>query len=166
VVVPSGARAETAAVAASPATLGTPREWPAPPVLVVDDDPLVLAATRALLCDLGCEVTVASDAAAAVAAVMSHGTRRILVLCDYRLSRRVDGIQLLDTLSRRAAARISGILISGDTGYDVVRAAKDAGYPLLHKPVSPSRLRAMVAEFASKHHAALEPAARDENPSG
>ena len=64
--------------------------------------------------------------------------------------RRENGIDLLRRLTALTAARISGILISGDTSPETQAAATQAGYALLHKPVSPAKLRAVVMNFAWK----------------
>ena len=62
-------------------------------------------------------------------------------------------------------APISGILISGDTRPETIQAAKIAGYPLLHKPVSPARLRAVLTSFAWKMRRTTGSNLRDEDPS-
>jgi signal transduction histidine kinase/ActR/RegA family two-component response regulator len=119
-------------------------------VLVVDDDPLVLAGNRALLEELGCEVTSATDASQAQAAVAALAGTPLFVLCDMWLARGENGIDLLRQLPALTTAPISGILVSGDTGAETQAAADKAGYLLLHKPVSPAKLRAVVMSFAVK----------------
>jgi DNA-binding response OmpR family regulator len=74
----------------------------------------------------------------------------VLVLCDMWLGEGENGIDLLRQATTLAGAQISGILISGDIGPATQRAADDAGYLLLHKPVSPAKLRAVVMNFAWK----------------
>ena len=150
------------AVARDPATEASDVERPMDephaglPVLVVDDDPLVLAASRALLERLGCRVITAPDAPGAEAALRAIGERAVLVLCDLWLSDRNSGIALLQKLTSTATTSVHGILISGDTRPETIQLARDAGFELLHKPVSPARLRALVTHFASKHHVNLE----------
>ncbi len=119
-------------------------------VLVVDDDSLVLAGSRALLEELGCAVTTVADAEHARAAISSCVDKPILVLCDMWLADGQNGIDLLQGLTTLTAAHISSILISGDTRPETLEAASLAGYPLLHKPVSPAKLRAVVMNFAWK----------------
>jgi CheY-like chemotaxis protein len=119
-------------------------------VLVVDDDPLVLAGNRTLLEELGCMVTSVSDSRRALSALKDLAGEPVLVLCDMWLSEGENGIDLLRQATTLAGAQISGILISGDIGPATQRAADDAGYLLLHKPVSPAKLRAVVMNFAWK----------------
>jgi CheY-like chemotaxis protein len=137
-----------APVAATEVTAGS--KVPMLPVLVIDDDPLVLAGNRALLEELGCEVTTVADGDAAQSALAAFGGRPALVLCDLWLSEGQNGIELLQRLSALTVAPNSCILISGDTRPETIDAASAAGYPLLHKPVSPAHLRAVVMHFAWK----------------
>jgi len=125
------------------------KDAPVPHVLVVDDDPLVLSGNRVLLEELGCAVTIASNPADALAALDRHDSgARILVLCDMWLAGGANGIDLLRQMAALTSVRISGILVSGDTGPETQSAAAAAGVALLHKPVSPAKLRAVVMSFA------------------
>jgi signal transduction histidine kinase len=117
-------------------------------VLVVDDDPMVLAGNRALLEQLGCEVTTVSDGASAERALAGWSEHPVLVLCDMWLTEGENGIEVLRRLAAQALAPVSAILISGDTGPETMHSARAAGFPLLHKPVSPAKLRAVVMQFA------------------
>lgn len=121
-----------------------------PSILVVDDDPLVLAGSRALLTELGCDVNTVSDGPSAQAALSALAGKPVLVLCDLWLADELSGIDLLQRLSTLTTAPFSGILISGDTRPETILVAKEAGYPLLHKPVSPAKLRAVLTHFAWK----------------
>jgi len=147
------------------AALAQPGE-PLPSILVVDDDPLVLAGNKALLTELGCDVTTVSDGPGARAAVVALDRKPVLVLCDLWLSDDLSGIDLLQQLEALTKGPISGILISGDTRPETIRAAKGAGYPLLHKPVSPARLRAVLTHFAGKMRKMSASDNRDEDTPG
>jgi CheY-like chemotaxis protein len=136
-------------------------------VLVVDDDPLVLAGNRGLLEELGCSVTSVADGRRALAALAPLAGAPVLVLCDMWLGDGENGIDLLQRATTLAGAQISGILISGDTGAETQRAADEAGYLLLHKPVSPAKLRAVVMNFAWKVRKMTTPGRSDnEDPVG
>jgi signal transduction histidine kinase/ActR/RegA family two-component response regulator len=160
-------RGERAAIPApddvAPVAFGKPET--ALRILVVDDDPLVLAGNRALLEELGCNVTTVTNASAALAALSGAGDNMILVLCDMWLADGDNGIDLLRRMTTLTTARISAILISGDTGPETQLAANEAGYPLLHKPVSAAKLRAVVMNFAWKVRKMTAPELRDEDPS-
>jgi two-component system, sensor histidine kinase len=126
------------------------------PVLVIDDDRLVLAGSRALLEDLGCRVATASDAVTAEAVMRAASDPAMLVLCDVGLAGEDNGVVLLRRLAAITRTSICGILVSGDTRPETIQLAKNAGYELLHKPISPARLRAVVTHFSLAHASALE----------
>jgi len=46
-----------------------------------------------------------------------------------------------------AGAPISAFLIGGDTAPERLREAQESGHHMLHKPVSPRKLRAMVTQL-------------------
>ena len=110
-------------------------------VLVVDDDELVLSGTVGLLEAWGCTVSMATSVAEAREQL---GRAEFdLLICDFRLA---DGAGL-DVI--RAAERIRhryapSILISGDTGPEVLRKVSTEGRHLLHKPVRPAKLRSLM----------------------
>jgi signal transduction histidine kinase len=124
------------------------------PVLVIDDDRVVLAGSRALLEDLGCRVTTVADATGAESALRAIDDPPVLVFCDLWLSDERSGIALLRKLAAMADVPIRGILVSGDTRPETMELAKEAGFTLLHKPVSPARVRAIVTQFASSTRSA------------
>ncbi len=128
-------------------------------VLIVDDDPIALSGSRVLLEELGCSVTTATDAASAQSAIERLGSAPVLVLCDLWLSDDRSGMGVLQRLRRLARAPVYGVLVSGDTRPETIQLARDAGFALLHKPVSPARMRAIVMQFAARGRAlAIEPA--------
>jgi two-component system, sensor histidine kinase len=129
-------------------------------VLVIDDDPLVLAGNRALLETLGCDVTTVPDGESARKAIAALSGRPVLILCDLWLAEGESGIDTLRSLSALTAPGNSGVLISGDTRPETIQAAKTAGLTLLHKPLAASRLSAVVMGFASTVHATAVDATR------
>jgi len=135
-------------------------------VLVVDDDALVLASNRALLEQMGCGVITVTDAKSALSMFTALSDKPVLVLCDLWLSDNENGIDLLRRLSSMTAAPVSGILVSGDTRPESVAAARAAGFPILHKPVSPAKLRAVVMQFAWRTREFTATELRDEDSLG
>lgn len=115
-------------------------------VLVVDDDTLVQQGMRGLLTGWGCHVINAGTAAEAVAEI--DGAERLpdVCICDYRLPDG-NGIQVVERLHVCASEVIPAVLISGDTAPEVLNEARKVGYPLLHKPVRPAKLRALLSQL-------------------
>jgi DNA-binding response OmpR family regulator len=80
------------------------------------------------------------------------------ILADYHLGDGVDGIELLRRLCH-SGTPVPGALISADHDVDLVLAARDAGVPLLHKPLRPAALRALLSTFRRQAHSAPRPRA-------
>src|SRR6516225_1447354 len=83
-------------------------------VVVIDDDPLVLEATGGLLRSWGCCVATAEscDEALVSLAETEAGRRPDLIVCDYRLSRGLTGVDAIERL--RSSFEIPALLISAD----------------------------------------------------
>jgi len=69
------------------------------------------------------------------------------VLADYHLGDGVDGIELLQRLRKSRTATLTAALISADHDAELILAARNAGFPLLHKPLRPAALRALLCAF-------------------
>jgi CheY-like chemotaxis protein/anti-sigma regulatory factor (Ser/Thr protein kinase) len=116
-------------------------------VLVLDDEITVLDAMRRLLESWGCRVVTAATPEEAEDHVARAPRDTDLLIVDYRLRQHASGIETIGRLRGRAAASIPALVVTGDTAPDRLREAQQSGYPLLHKPVSPARLRAAMKEL-------------------
>lgn len=114
-------------------------------VLVIEDEKDIRAAMRTLLEGWGCHVVAVDSAAAAAVAVAGSKFVPEVVLADYRLPDG-DGISLIARL-RECCPGATAVLISGDIGADMLKAAQAAGNHVLHKPVRPARLRALLGSI-------------------
>jgi signal transduction histidine kinase/CheY-like chemotaxis protein len=114
-------------------------------VVVIDDDALVLDGMGGLLRNWGCRVVTAATADAALAALA--GEEPDLIISDYRLANGQSGIAAIGDLRRAFDAAIPAFLMSGDTAPERLREARESGHHLLHKPVRPMALRAMVNQL-------------------
>ena len=112
-------------------------------LLVIDDDALARQGLAVLLESWGCRVSAAEDAEQALA-LTAHQSPPHLIACDYRLRHGQNGIEVLALLRARAGLTAPGFLISGNTDAELMKRAADQGIPLLHKPVQPARLRALI----------------------
>jgi signal transduction histidine kinase/CheY-like chemotaxis protein len=120
-------------------------------VLVIDDDAAVRSAAATLFEGWGCEVATASDGAEARALLSrSPLSPPQLIVCDYRLSHEENGIDLLNQLRVDVADDIPAILVSADTTVEVANAAAANGYPLLHKPLRPAKLRSLALHLLTR----------------
>jgi hypothetical protein len=67
-------------------------------------------------------------------------------MSDYHLRNGATGIEAIAHLHDALTLPIPAFLMSGDTNPDPLREADANGYALLHKPVDPVALRAMLTQ--------------------
>jgi len=113
-------------------------------VLVVDDDALVREALAGLMAQWGCRVVTAATGTQALETVAGLSGPPDAVLCDYRLPAGETGDAVICRLRERFGPELPAAMITGDTTPERLREAKASGVPLLHKPVQPARLRALL----------------------
>jgi CheY-like chemotaxis protein/anti-sigma regulatory factor (Ser/Thr protein kinase) len=123
-------------------------------VVVIDDDPLVLEGMGGLLRTWGYHLVVAGTDDEALAAVANRDRPPDLIVSDYHLPGGKTGIELIERLRRALSAEIPAFLVSGDTSPELLRHVRARGYHLLHKPVEPMALRAMVSHVLREQQVA------------
>ena len=135
-------RVATPQIAAPPRAIAAANKL----IVVIDDDPLVLDGMGSLIRSWGCGVVTGDNEAAVLAGLAGCGAPPDAIISDYRLRNGKTGIEAIARLREAVAAPIPAFLMSGDTDLDVVKKAEASGFALLHKPVDPAALRAMLAE--------------------
>lgn len=113
-------------------------------VALIDDDPLARSSMHSLLVSWGCRVVAAGGPQALIDALQQDGTEPQIVISDFRLAGDANGVETIRRVRALFARPIPAMLISGDTGEETLRLAQEEGLPLLHKPVRPARLRALL----------------------
>jgi CheY-like chemotaxis protein len=114
-------------------------------VVVIDDDPLVLEATKGLLRSWGCEVVAAESCGEAIKMLSVIGRRPDFIICDYRLPEGSTGADAIEIL--RNAFQIPALLISADEGSLHTEAERNSCYAL-RKPVNAAAFRAALIDAA------------------
>ena len=109
-------------------------------VLVVEDDPLVLAATQHLLEGLGLKVLAATSGIVALVQLKDSGVRPDLIIADYRLAEGETGIEAIRQLRQALEQETPAVLVTGDTLPESVRDMQASGFTLLHKPIDVNEL--------------------------
>jgi CheY-like chemotaxis protein len=130
--------------APAPAAAETGAELAGLRILVVDDEPDVRAALGGLLERWGCSVATAASGGDALAAGREPAD---FALCDLRLGEGESGFDVLDRLQARWGPRLHGIIVTADATPERIAEAHRRGYSLLHKPVRPAKLRALVEQL-------------------
>ena len=113
-------------------------------VVVIDDDALVLDSTAGLLRSWGCRVVTAETDGEALAKLDSTPD---LIISDYGLRNGRTGIDAVAAMRSTFEADIPAFLISGDMLPERLQDAQRAGYQLLHKPLAPMSLRAIMSKL-------------------
>jgi CheY-like chemotaxis protein len=123
-------------------------------IVVIDDDPLATDAMAGLLRSWGCRVITAN--AGALNDLVKEKPWPDLIISNCRLSKGHTGIKAIEQIRRAAATAIPAFLISGETDSKLMQSARACGYHVLHKPVDPMTLRAMVNQLLKqKPHAGV-----------
>jgi len=136
----------------------TPRDVVGMRVLVIDDEPSILAGISFLLGSWGCEVMTAEDAQQAMEAVHQWMQPPDIVISDLRL-REGTGLDVIDLLDRYYRRRpgdpppFARVLITGETRGDFLRNVDQTTTQVLYKPVSPERLHDVMVSAWTVHHA-------------
>jgi signal transduction histidine kinase len=116
-------------------------------ILVVDDEPDVRDSMLALLGKWRCEVIAAESCSEMLGKLVSIKRMPDLIVSDFRLQGDESGIDVVARLREEFNAQVPALLITGDTGMEQLREAEESGLHVLHKPLNPSRLRALIANL-------------------
>ena len=116
-------------------------------ILVVDDEPDVRESMMALLGRWRCEVVAAESCEEMLQKLIYVQRIPDLIVSDYRLKHGENGIDVVARLREEFNAQVPALLVTGDTGIEQLREAEESGLHVLHKPLNPSRLRALIANL-------------------
>ncbi|TVQ33595.1 MAG: response regulator [Wenzhouxiangella sp.] len=119
-------------------------------ILAIDNEPDILEGMTSLMRPWGCQVHTACD---------EHEVRQVIdqldvppdvMLADYHLDDEQNGIDLMNRVRARYNQPIPGILISADQTETVRTEAGAQAYRMLHKPLRPAALRALLSRLAGR----------------
>jgi Na+/proline symporter/signal transduction histidine kinase/CheY-like chemotaxis protein len=118
--------------------------------LCIDNDRSILDGMEKLLGGWGCRVLTAADLTEALAAIDASGLEPDGLLVDYHLDGG-NGIGAIAELRRRLGRQLGrdlpAILITADRSAHVRDEAQAEGVHLLHKPIKPASLRAIIMQW-------------------
>jgi Na+/proline symporter/signal transduction histidine kinase/ActR/RegA family two-component response regulator len=117
-------------------------------VLCLDNDSSILDGMRALLQRWGVDCRTALDVAQAEQELRRGGVD--LILADYHLTDDMDGLQALEALRSVIGDLPPVAMITADGSSELKQRARALGYPILHKPVRPAALRALLSALARR----------------
>ncbi|HXX08392.1 MAG TPA: PAS domain-containing hybrid sensor histidine kinase/response regulator [Pseudolabrys sp.] len=122
--------------------------------LCIDNEPSVLDGMETMLRGWGCTAIKAPDLAFALKAISESNATPNGLLVDYHLDEG-NGIEAIVALRRRLGD-LPAILITADRSPAVREQARAIGIQVLHKPIKPAALRALLAQWRVLRVAAAE----------
>jgi len=72
------------------------------------------------------------------------------LLVDYHLDDKVTGVDVIAALRESAGIELPAAILTADHSSEISKLVRDAGYALLHKPVKPAALRALINRILSR----------------
>ncbi len=119
--------------------------------IMIDDDAIILTGMEMMLDSWGYGVIAADTGAAALAALRARSPlpTPCVVISDYRLHG-MSGLETVRAIRVLCGAAVPAIILTGDTGADLVAAAQTEGLTVLHKPVAPADLRTHIDRLAGQ----------------
>ena len=131
-----------------PAAAGTPGPIPDDALVVlVDDESAILRGMAELFDTWHIDLVTARSADEAEHWLASLDRVPDVIVSDYRLPDDADGIEVITRLRQKFGRDIPAILVTGDTAPDTILRISRAGFPLLHKPLRPAKLRALLTHL-------------------
>lgn len=119
-------------------------------------DDMARDAVAMTLRDLGCRVIAADSESAALRLLEAHDFPPQLIVSDYRLAHGKTGIEAARTLRDRQVQLygsefpLPAIIVSGDTSKAEMLRVQEAGFPMLHKPLTRRQLRVALNEALAR----------------
>jgi len=132
------------AVAATPLTIQPTSRPVDHRILVIDDDRLILHASKSFLTQLGYQVITAEGEEEALAKLRQEGISPDLLITDYRLRENRTGIDAALAIRAYLQHPLPVIIVTGDTDPKRIAEATSHEFHLLHKPISPQLLQSTI----------------------
>ena len=118
-------------------------------VLLVENDQTVLEATLGLLQRWGCNVRTAASLGDAIAQLSGTGFKPDILIADQHLNRSTLGTDTISHARQLLERTVPAILVTADATPDLAKLTKSSRIELMHKPVRPAELRALMAHLLS-----------------
>nr|WP_255720482.1 CheR family methyltransferase [Acuticoccus kalidii] len=116
-------------------------------ILIVEDDPDVLALLEQCVVQSGHSITTASDGPSALERVASDAVLPDLLLSDYSLQAGMTGVELLTALRARLDQHLPAIILTGDISSEILAIIAAEDGIRLSKPVAANELVAAITQL-------------------
>jgi signal transduction histidine kinase/CheY-like chemotaxis protein len=128
-------------------------------IVVIDDEQSIREAMRIALEYRGCHVLCASSAEEALQELSKHLRTPDLIISDYRLRDRKNGLQAIDDVRASVGELIPAIIITGDIAANDLGMITSRGIPIAHKPLTGDDLVRLISETLPPRETAHDAAA-------
>ena len=115
-------------------------------VFVIDDEREIRDAMAQTLRTWNCDSQCFADCDDACQYVRSNGLAPDLLICDYQLNSRRNGLEAIRLVRKQIGTSVPSILISGEKSTDLAALCREENIPLLSKPVRPETLRQSIVD--------------------
>ena len=127
-------------------------------VLCIDNEQDILDGMRELLENWGAQALIATNVNAAIEQLQAtwnnHGEYPTVLLVDYHLDDSVTGVDVIRTLREHADMDIPAIVVTADYTGAVLKEVREMGDSILHKPIKPAALRALMTRVLGRRKVA------------
>lgn len=113
-------------------------------VVLVEDDQDIREQSVELMEQWRCKVFAGEHAEDVMRRLDISELRPDLLVCDYRLPHGVTAIHVIERMRELWGNGLPAVVLTGDTARETLQAIHASGAILLHKPIAPARLRAMM----------------------
>ena len=113
-------------------------------VALVEDDKDIREVVVDLMEQWGCRVFAGEYADDVMRKLDIAELRPDVLVCDYRLPHGMTAIQVIKRMRELWGSQLPAVVLTGDTASETLHEIHDSGAILLHKPIAPVRLRAMI----------------------
>ena len=113
-------------------------------VALVEDDQDIREQSVELMEQWGCRVVAGEYAEDVMRKLDIAGWRPDLLVCDYRLPHGMTAIHVIQRMRELWGSELPAVVLTGDTASETLHEIHDSGAIMLHKPIAPIRLRAMM----------------------
>ena len=116
-------------------------------ILLIEDDKAAMEATMTLLTSWHCDVWCARSSEEAFRLLAARREKPDLIIADYRLPRKLNGVELIQQIHLTLGDRVPAIIMTGESDLSVIREIEGLGHVILRKPVRPAKLRRLIARY-------------------
>ncbi|HEY6094810.1 MAG TPA: ATP-binding protein, partial [Gallionellaceae bacterium] len=118
-------------------------------VALVEDDEDIRHTVAALMRQWGCRVSDGAMPDEVMPALNAGGRRPDILVCDYRLPLGVTALDVIRQMREQWGSSLPALVLTGDTEAQTLLDIQGSGARLLHKPITPARLRSVM--YAALH---------------